>query len=207
MFEPDWLRRATPPEPVPARPLAPSRLGGDQDEEAGEVPPSEAMRDAARRGAAMHRLFELLPALPADERRATAEAWLARTQPGLAADDVLGPVFAILDAPAYADLFGPDARAETPFAARLGDQVVAGKLDRLLVTGTRVVLVDFKTGRRVPARAADAPVAHLRQMAAYAAALGRMYPDRAVEAALLYTAGPALLPLPPALLAAHAPGA
>jgi ATP-dependent helicase/nuclease subunit A len=43
-------------------------------------------------------------------------------------------------------------------------------------------------------------------MAAYAAALAVIFPDRAIEAALLYTAGPELHVLPPALLAAHKPG-
>ena len=84
--------------------------------------------------------------------------------------------------------------------------VVAGTVDRLLVTPTRVLVVDFKTGRRVPADAAAAPEHHLRQTAAYVAALEVVFPDREVEAALLYTAGPRLLPLPPALVAAHKPG-
>ena len=44
------------------------------------------------------------------------------------------------------------------------------------------------------------PPYHLRQMAAYAAALGVIFPGRRVEAALLYTAGPKLFALPAALL-------
>ncbi len=47
------------------------------------------------------------------------------------------------------------------------------------------------------------PVAILRQMAAYAAALEVTYPGRVIEAALLYTEVPMLLELPSALLAAH----
>ncbi len=43
-------------------------------------------------------------------------------------------------------------------------------------------------------------------MAGYAAALAVIFPDRTIEAALLYTSGPILIPLPPALLAAHKPG-
>jgi ATP-dependent helicase/nuclease subunit A len=42
-------------------------------------------------------------------------------------------------------------------------------------------------------------------MAAYAAALATIFPNRAVEAALLYSAGPVLHVLPPDLLAAHKP--
>ena len=40
-------------------------------------------------------------------------------------------------------------------------------------------------------------------MAAYAAALEAVYPGRRVEAALLYTAVPRLIELPPQVLARH----
>jgi ATP-dependent helicase/nuclease subunit A len=42
-------------------------------------------------------------------------------------------------------------------------------------------------------------------MAAYAAALEVTYPGRAVTVAVLYTHGPALIELPPELLARHKP--
>jgi ATP-dependent helicase/nuclease subunit A len=51
----------------------------------------------------------------------------------------------------------------------------------------------------------DIPAAHLRQMAAYAEALAVIFPGHAIEAKLLYTAGPVLHDLPAALLAAHRP--
>ena len=113
---------------------------------------------------------------------------------------------AVLDDPAFADLFGPDALAEAPIAAVVGTQVVAGTVDRLCVGSDTVRVVDFKTGRRVPDTVEDIPVYHLRQMAAYAAALRVIFPDHAVEAALLYTAGPRLFVLPGELLDAHKPG-
>jgi ATP-dependent helicase/nuclease subunit A len=74
------------------------------------------------------------------------------------------------------------------------------------VTDHHILVVDFKTGRRVPADAERAPEHHLRQMAAYVAALRVIFPDRRVEAALLYTSGPRLIALPPALLERHKPG-
>jgi ATP-dependent helicase/nuclease subunit A len=85
-------------------------------------------------------------------------------------------------------------------------QVIAGKVDRLHVAPDRVLVVDFKTNRRAPADLASAPPSHLKQMAAYAAALAEIFPGRRIEAALLYTAGPVLLPLPEAMLEALKPG-
>ena len=71
----------------------------------------------------------------------------------------------------------------------------------------RVLVADFKTGRSVPESLAEVPVSHLRQMAAYRAALRVIFPDRPVETALLYTSAPVLHALSDALLDAHAPAA
>ncbi len=90
-----------------------------------------------------------------------------------------------------------------PIAALVGGQVVSGTIDRLLIEPARIRLVDFKTARRPPMRLAEVPVATLRQMAAYAAALEAAYPGRSVEAAVLYTAAPRLIASPPEALEQH----
>ena len=83
--------------------------------------------------------------------------------------------------------------------------VVSGTVDRLLIAPDAIRLVDFKTGRRVPDSLDDIPPYHLDQMAAYVAALRVIFPDRTIEAALLYTGGPRLFELPADTLAAHKP--
>ena len=67
-------------------------------------------------------------------------------------------------------------------------------IDRLVVTPERVLIVDYKTGA-IPAAP---PEGYLRQLAAYRASLQRLYPDRPVEAALLWTAAPRLEVIPTA---------
>ncbi|HEU0067573.1 MAG TPA: PD-(D/E)XK nuclease family protein, partial [Sphingomonas sp.] len=202
-----WARIAAPLETRPSRPLAPSSLGED---EVADPPPSPAMRAAAERGRLQHALFERLPAVAPAERGAAAERWLANA--GGVADAgerarLSAQVLAILDDPRFADVFAPGSLAEAPITAVIAQGiVVAGTVDRLLVEPDRVRIVDFKTGRHVAAGAGDVPGYHLRQMAAYAAALAVIFPGRRIEAALLYTAGPALIALPPALLDDHKPG-
>jgi ATP-dependent helicase/nuclease subunit A len=51
-----------------------------------------------------------------------------------------------------------------------------------------------------------APV-YLQQLATYGAALGRIYRDRRIDCAFLWTDGPLLMPISPSLLARHLPGA
>ncbi len=58
--------------------------------------------------------------------------------------------------------------------------VVSGIVDRMAVLPESVVLADYKTNRDAPLRPEDTPVLYLRQMAAYRAVLGAVFPGRAV---------------------------
>lgn len=201
---PPWLDRPVAAEPRPPRPLAPSSLG---EELASDPPfPPGSGSAAARRGVLLHRLLERLPEVERPARKVAAQTWLAKTAAELdapAREELAAAAIKVLEHTGWAGLFAPGALAEVPIAATVGGQVIAGTIDRLLIEGNRIRLVDFKTARRPPATLDDVPVAILRQMAAYAAALEATYPGRRVEAALLYTQVPMLVEIPPALLALH----
>lgn len=204
---PAWLSRPAPEEPRPPRPLAPSGLG---EAEGSDPPaPSEAGRQAARRGVLIHALLERLPAVLPLERAARAREWLARQAPDLGGeerDDMLGRVLAVLEEPEFSAVFGPDALAEVPLAALVDGQVIAGTADRLLVTDHAVTVLDFKTARRPPLTQDAVPESTLRQMAAYVAALEAIYPGRTVRAAVLYTQTPQLFDLPVELIERYKAG-
>ncbi|MGH6705398.1 MAG: 3'-5' exonuclease, partial [Sphingomicrobium sp.] len=196
LLVPDWLRRPAPVEARPPRPLAPSQIAEDRDSVA---PPSPAMREAARRGTLLHALFERLPGVAPQNRHALALRWLERA--GVvqqsARQEIAEAACSLIGDPAFADLFDEDSLAEAPIAATLPDgRVVAGTVDRLCVGPDLVRVVDFKTGRTVPADVAGLPAAHRAQMQAYAEALAVIFPGRKIEASLLYTSGPRLIALP-----------
>ena len=154
-------------------------------------------------------MFERLPGVAPEARRALALGWLERSagvgDPALR-EALADAACAVIADPRFADLFAPDALAEAPIAAVLaGGTVVSGTVDRLRVARDRILVADFKTGRNAPADPAAIPPAHLRQMAAYRDALRVIFPGRPVEAALLYTAEPVLHVLPDALLDTYAP--
>jgi ATP-dependent helicase/nuclease subunit A len=203
---PDWIRRPAPAEARPPKPLAPSALGED---DVADPPPSPALRAAAQRGRLLHQLFERLPDVPAGERADRAGRWLLRSA-GVE-DEVLRRTLVedacrLVGDPAHAELFGPGALAEAPIAAVVGEGVVvSGTVDRLRVAPDRILVADFKTGRHPPSSLGDIPIPHLRQMAAYVEALRVIFPGRAIEAKLLYTATPVLFDLPPDLLDRHRP--
>src|SRR3546814_18547019 len=64
--------------------------------------------------------------------------------------DVIEQALRVIEDPQYAGLFGPDALAEAPIAAVVGEAVIAGTVDRLRIGEDLVQLVDFKTGRISP---------------------------------------------------------
>ncbi|RDC59665.1 ATP-dependent helicase/nuclease subunit [Alteripontixanthobacter maritimus] len=203
---PTWATTPIGPEPVPPRPLAPSSAG---DEQGADPPlPADRAKDAARRGILLHGLLERLPEVDAAQRRELGAGWLARQAadvPEHERDEMLASALGVLETPSFADLFAPGALAEVPLAATVNKVVVAGIADRLLVTDKKVLVVDYKTARRPPTSAEAIPAGIVRQMAAYAAALQVIFPDRPVEAAVLYTQTPALFVIPDAVLAENGP--
>lgn len=199
---PDLLLTSIGPEPRPPRPLAPSSLGED-DAPDPPAPPGPFAMLAARRGVLLHRLIERLPELPPEQRGEAALAWLARAGDEFELAErqsMAQSALKVLEQPGWSDVFGPDSLAEVPLAAVVGGRVVSGTVDRLVIAGDRIRIVDFKTARRPPASLAEIPPAYIRQMAAYVAALEAIHPGLPVEAALLYTHTPELFVLPPDLI-------
>ncbi len=207
---PNWAQRPPPPEPSPPRPLAPSRPS-----EAEPALRSPLERDGARRfarGRLIHRLLQSLPELAPAARAAAARRYLKAEAHGLAPETVealVGEVLAVLETPDFAALFAPGSLAEAPIVGLIetasGPEVVSGQVDRLCVRPDKVLVVDFKTNRPPPDTPGEVPAVYLRQMALYRAVLARIYPDRPVETALLWTDLPRLMPLPAASLAPYAP--
>lgn len=204
-LRPNWLDAIAPREARPARPLAPSAYTVDQS---ASPPPAADLRAAAERGRILHALFERLPDIPPAQRWAAADAWLGTV--GSIIDpstrsELITDALRIINNPDFEDIFGPETLAEAPLAGVVNGVVVAGTVDRLLITPHAVTVVDFKTAKRHPATISSIPEPHLRQMAAYVAVLANIFTDRPVKAALLYTSGPSMFVLDDMLLAAHHP--
>jgi ATP-dependent helicase/nuclease subunit A len=184
------------PRAAQVRTLAPSGLGGDlvvHAEAGGDAEAAKAW------GTALHRLLEHLHAVPAADRPRLA-ARLLPGEPRLA--ELLAEAGAVLEAPELAAVFGADSLAEVEVAAPLAPlgARMLGRIDRLVVEPGRVLAVDFKSNRAVPDAPEAVPEGILRQMGAYRAALGQIWPGRAVETAILWTRAARLMPLPAALV-------
>ena len=203
---PSWVRQPAPEEARPPRPLTPSDLGPD---DAANPPPLQNMRDAAQRGIMLHSLFQRLPAIAPERRSEVAHRWLEK-QKGIVDETqraaLVTTALAVLDNPGWQALFSPKSLAEAPIAAVVDEHVISGTVDRLLITDDQIYVVDFKTGRAVPDHVDEAPIAYLRQMAAYVAALEKIFSGRPIKAGLLYSQGPVMLEIPHDLIERNKPG-
>jgi ATP-dependent helicase/nuclease subunit A len=161
---------------------------------------------ALTRGRTVHHLLQALPALVPQRRAEAARRHLARAKDLDAAehDTLLREVFAILDDARFASLFAASSRAEVPIVGLVAPGArVSGQVDRLAVTATEVLIADYKSDRTVPSGVGEVSANYVRQLALYRAVLGKLYPNHAVRAALVFTAGPALIELPAPLLDAE----
>lgn len=141
----------------------------------------------------------MLPDTPLADRRSTAARHVDQTLPELtdaARARVVDETLAVLDHPDFAPLFGPGSRAEVPVIGAIGHFRLSGQVDRLKVTDHEVLIVDYKTNRPPPRDVAGVDPAYVFQMAAYRAALARVWPDRPVRCVLLWSDGPFVTELP-----------
>jgi ATP-dependent helicase/nuclease subunit A len=204
---PSWALTEAPADPAAMKYASPSQLA---ETIRGPAPSPLAQAGGLgrfRRGDIIHRLLQLLPDFAPGERRTAAERLLAK-EPGLSTEqraEMATAAFAVLDDPQFAEVFAPGSRAEAAIAGTAKDLppglAVSGRVDRLLVTPSRVLVVDYKTNRPAPASIEEADEAYRIQMAVYAAVLREVFPGRSIEAALVWTDGPKLMPVPEKVLA------
>jgi len=194
MALPDWIKDNALPVPEATAILSPSSLGGEKIL-AGEGPGLNEDRAKAR-GVLIHALLETLAACPQNRRQAVAQSYLALHGGDFDPADILPDVLPALENPALDFLFGPGTLSEVPVFAQFRGRPVYGFIDRLVVMPDRILAVDFKSNAVVPATAAEVPEGILRQMAAYAASLSQIWPDRVIETAVLWTRTGGMMPLP-----------
>ena len=223
---PAWATTPAPREPVLRMPLVPSRLAPLETDDAREaqarrgrrsradpamLPPAALAEDGRfLRGTLTHALLEHLPGMPRERWTDAARRFLATRAAQLPERmrlEIATETLAVLQDPVLAPLFGPESRAEVAIAAEIarpggtGPALrLTGKIDRLVKSGGRVLILDYKTNRPPPAEPADVADAYLFQLAAYRLGVARIFPRSRIEAALLWTDGPRIMQLPGELL-------
>lgn len=201
---PSWVQAPAKHEEARPRLIRPSEAAGAEE-------PARASPRGAKhfdRGLLVHAMLARLPEVAASERIRVARRFLANSEiDEEQGEQLIEETLAVLDHPDFAEAFAPGSRAEAAIVADLPElgpgARASGRLDRLAVTGDRVLAVDFKTNRPPPAAPDKVAPLYRAQMALYRAALAKVFPGKRIDCALVWTDGPVLMPLPAALLDAE----
>ncbi len=204
-------------DPVPPPPtvkLVSPSLAGKGERKPMTPTLAEQVRDAEaarQEGLALHALLQHLAAIAPADRVQVAHRALETLLPETPQvhESLVSRALSILTRPDLAHLFGKDSRAEVPFlvdARQNGEAVrLSGRIDRLVVSDSHVLVVDYKSDANVPTDVSGIPPAYVTQLGLYALVAHQLFPGRTVAAAILWTGLESLMNLPQALLdGAHA---
>ena len=180
---PEWARRPLPPEPQKPAPLAPSKLTQMEPPAASPL----ALSGALEFGLQMHKYLHYLADLDLPQRQLVLDE--------LSNPQLVDEIHSVLEMPELSPVFGPGSLAEQPLIGRIGEHLISGQIDRMVVLEDRVIIVDFKTNRYPPRSIETIAKTYLRQLAAYALLLQRIYPQKTIETALVWTAIPRMMPV------------
>jgi ATP-dependent helicase/nuclease subunit A len=196
---PDYMRQAPPPEPSPPRPLAPSHFIAVEPASASPLA-ADNQANRFERGQLIHRLLQTLPQLPPENRTAAARRYIAGASSldEAQAETLIAEVARVMQDERFTAVFGPHSQAEVPVVGLIYPEgapgalfALSGQIDRLVVTDEEVLIVDYKTNRPPPSDG-SIPEAYRKQLAAYRAAIARLYPEKRIRTALLWTYEPRL---------------
>ncbi|WP_105372225.1 double-strand break repair helicase AddA [Neorhizobium huautlense] len=211
---PAALSRALPPQTLLPRPLSPSGAGAMIDDDADDLILTSPLFGeeksaglALQKGRLVHRMLQMLTEFPEAEREAAARRYAERAAPfwpKAERDNLVASVMSVLSQAELRPIFSEKSQAEVSIMGTLAlegkDYAISGRIDRLVVTEDRVIILDYKTNRVPPKTPDDVPFAHRAQLAIYREILKPLYPAKDFDCVLVYTETAAVITLPPELI-------
>lgn len=186
---PAWVTTA-PARPQVAPSLSPSRLA------AAPLAPFAKQRGtgAKERGVRLHRILQFLSAGMNEDQLAQLITHLAPDWSDAEQARAGEEIWALFTGERW--LWEHPAQAEVNISGAVEiagtSYPVIGQIDRLVHTPDEVIVLDYKTGRDIPAPT-EVSSAYLLQLKLYVALLETLYPGKRVRPAIVWTAGPALM--------------
>jgi len=142
------------------------------------------------KGLAVHKLLEILPEI--EEHEEAAEKILnnyfvaGEEETKLKAKN---EAFSVLKNAEFNFIFTGKSKAEVPVCGFYMDKFISGKIDRLVELGAgEILIVDYKTNDIAENSVPRVMKKYSAQMMAYKHLLEKIYPDKNIKAALLFTA-------------------
>ena len=173
--------------------------GHNADQDVGRELNHLVDEDAQRRGLIIHRILELLttPALSPEQALSRVANKFSADQEQSELQQCWREALAVVHNPAFRTLFDPNyysaAYNEVPIQYCTDAQRIYGIIDRLVVDRDHVLLVDYKTHRGATLETLHQYAQpYYAQINLYAQGVQKLWPDKTLKTALLFTACNAL---------------
>ncbi len=192
---PSWLKRTVAPE----TPLETIRPSASDSNETQTDSPSKLGSYGTQRGTHIHKLLEILPELPQDQRKKVSQTYfetcdLSETK----REEIIRVVDNVMST--YPDLFVEASKAEVPLIGIIGNKVLSGKVDRIVFDNESILIIDYKTHKNIPPTLENIPTTYFLQLLIYKTALQEIYPSKEIQCGLLWTETPRLDIIPDSYL-------
>ena len=185
---PYWVNESVEQEVDFAKTLAPSH---QEDEEMPFVSPLfDGNNSFYNRGRIIHKILQFLPSVDVEKREILLKDFLNRQVTNFNEKEkkkIEYEVLQLLNNKQFAPLFSQESIAEVSLMGQVGNNIISGQIDRLVVLDDKVLIVDYKTNRPAAESLEDVPEVYIRQMRAYKELVCRIYPNKIVETYILWT--------------------
>jgi ATP-dependent helicase/nuclease subunit A len=188
---PSFVSLPVPQEPVPYYPLTPSLIISDDP-----FVQSPLAEKAVLRGKLIHKLLQYLPDIAVNIREKTATEFVNKYNNILNKEqqrEIIDATFKIINDEKLADIFSCGSKSEVPVVGVVENFVISGQIDRLYIKDDSIFVLDYKTNRNPPGSVKYLHQNYVKQMAAYKAALEKIYPGKEIICALIWTAIPMVM--------------
>ena len=117
---------------------------------------------------------------------------------------MIDSVISVMTDQKFSAIFSSESASEFSIMGSLmvkdEERIVSGRIDRLVVEEDRLLIVDYKTNFKAPSDISEISPTYIAQLAIYRAVLAPLYPNKTIEAGLLYTRTPKIIEVPDHIL-------
>jgi ATP-dependent helicase/nuclease subunit A len=142
------------------------------------------------RGLAAHKLLEVLPTTPKENREDVSNIYLNNLFKSLTEQDkitIKQRVEKILNDEKYSVFFDANSKAEVSVVGEVDGVNMSGQIDRLIELDDKVIILDYKNTRKDYDGRDNVPENYIKQLELYKKIVEKHYKDKTVECYILLT--------------------
>jgi len=195
---PSWINTYPQEETPLSRPLTPSHL---DDKKTPAISPLSSVDNSLLyiRGNLIHKLLQFLPDHPPADREKLIRTYITHQGSDFSPQEqekIIHEVLNLISSPAFAHLFSSNSLQEVSVMGKVDNQIISGKIDRLVILPEEVIIIDYKTNRPAAQNLNEVPVNYIKQLQAYKKLISEIYPDKKITSCILWTNTAQIMQIP-----------